>query len=163
MSKTTACIIIAVLIIATAIAIGVGVWVYDSQNKYIYEKTVTLDEEPVSELGVSMSDICPGMTFEKKVLLKANPGDKYELELSFEKTGSDTLARYMTLDVYLGDTLIRSASLMSFLSGETAKMTAAFQDTKALELRFVYSMSLEVGDEAQNTTADYTVHINSSH
>ncbi len=157
MSKKTSYILILSLVVVTMVGIVVGVWSYVSQDKFINEQTIVLNEQPQTEMEVNLSGICPGMSMSYKIHLKANEGDYFDITLDFTKTGTDSLAQFVDVEVRLGGEKIESAKLSEYLNGKQVAFPLEYDDTSEIDIEIVYSMGLEVGDDAQNTTADFNI------
>ncbi len=157
MSKKASNILILSLVAVTIIGIIVGIWVHTSQQKFINEKTFFLNEKERTELDVRLSGVYPGMSVPYTVKLKANKGDSFNLTVDFQKVGKDSLASFIDVELFVNSEKIDSAKLSEYLSGRQVDFSVDFDGTENAEVEIVYSMGLDVGDEAQNTAADFDV------
>ncbi len=157
MSKRTSYILILSLVVVTMVGIGIGTWSYVSQDKFANEKTIVLNEQSQTEMEVNLSGFCPGMSVSYEMHLKANAGDVFDITMDFEKTDTDSLARFIDVEVRLNGEKIDSAKLSEYLNGKPLAFSAEFNSTSEIDVEIVYSMGLEVGDEAQNTMADFNI------
>ncbi len=161
MSKRTSYILILSLVVVTMIGIVIGVWNYVSQDKFTGEKTIVLNEQPQTEMEVNLSGLYPGMSISYEIHLKANKGDTFDITMEFEKTDKDSLARFVDVEVRLNGEGIDSAKLSEYLGGRQIAFSAEFDDAPEIDIEVVYSMSIDVGDDAQNTTADFNIILSS--
>ncbi len=157
MSNKVSYILILSLVVVTMVGIAIGIWSFVSQDKYINEKTIVLNEQPQTEMEVDLSGICPGMSISYEIHLQANENDNFGITMDFEKTDSDSLARFVDVEVKLNGEKIDSAKLSDYLSGRQITFPLKFDDTSEIDIEVIYSMGLDVGDEAQNTTADFNI------
>ncbi len=157
MSKRTSYILILSLVAITMIGIIIGVWSYVSQDKFVNEKTIVLNEQPQTEMEVSPSGLCPGMSVSYKIHLRANEGDSFGITMDFKKTDTDSLAQFVDVEVRLSGEKIDSAKLSEYLGGKQITFPIEFDGTSEIDIEIVYSMGIDVGDDAQNTTADFNI------
>ncbi len=149
-------ILIISLIAATATGVGIGVWSHNSQETYTNEKTVVLTGETQTEqIKVSLSGITPGASAAYTVHLKASKGDSFALCVDCTKTGADSMAPFIDVQVLVDGQHVGQLPLSSLLGEEQLEFRIKFDNTTDVEVKIVYSMSLQVGDEAQNTAADF--------
>ncbi len=157
MGKTVSRVLILFICAVTAVGIAVSVWNFTSQEKLTNEKTIVIDEKTQTEMDVSLHDICPGMSVSYYINLKANENDRFKALMDFQKTESDSLAAFIDVDILVNGTKISSSKLSEHLGGKQIEFDANFENTSEIRIEIVYSMDLEVGDEAQNTTADFNI------
>ncbi len=157
MSKKVSYILILSLVLVTVAGISIGTWNYTSQDKFIDEKTIILQEQSQAEMEINLSGICPGMTVSYEIHLQANENDYFDITLDFQKTTSDSLAQYIDVEIKLHGEKVDSAKLSDYLGGKQSTFPIQFDHTTAMDIEIVYIMGLDVGDEAQNTTADFTI------
>ncbi len=156
-SKKTSYLLILSLVVITMLGVVIGVWFYVSQDKFSNEKTIVLNEQPQTEMEVSLSGLCPGMSISYEIHLKANEGDSFGLTMDFKKTDADSLAPFVDVEVKLGGETLDGAKLFEYLDGKQITFPTEFVGTSNIDIEIVYSMGIEVGDEAQNTTADFNI------
>ncbi len=157
MSKKASYILILSLVVVTMVGIAIGIWSFVSQDKYINEKTIVLNEQPQTEMEVNLSGLCPGMSVSYEIHLKANEGDAFGITMDFEKTDTDSLAQFVDVEVRLSGEKIDGAKLSEYLGGKQITFPTKFDSTSEIDIEIVYSMGIDVGDDAQNTTADFNI------
>lgn len=163
MSKKTSNILIISLIVVTIAGIVIGVWNYTSQDAYINEKTITLaDDVQSEEMKVNLSGIAPGVKATYTLNLQANSGDSFDAVMDFEKTGADSLAPYIAVEILVDGESVGNGSLAELLDGKQFNFHIDFDGTTAVEVEIIYSMGLDVGDEAQGTSADFDMILTST-
>ncbi len=134
-----------------------GVWTYVSQDKFANEKTIVLNEQPQTEMVVYLSGLCPGMRVSYEIHLKANEGDRFGITMDFEKTDTDSLAQFVDVEIRLSGEKIDGAKLSEYLGGRQITFPTEFDSTSEIDIEIVYGMGIDVGDDAQNTTADFNI------
>ncbi len=157
MTKKACYILIIALIVVTMVGIVIGVCNDISEDKLSKQKTIVLNEQTQTEMEVNLSGICPSMTVSYKINLKANKGDSFDITMDFEKTDTDSLAPFVDVEIRLKDESLDSAKLSEYLEGRQITFPAKFDSDAEIDIEIVYSMGLDVGDEAQNTTADFNI------
>ncbi len=138
-----------------------GVWVFTSHDKYLNKSTVNLSngDEVNAELGVDLGSLYPGASLSYTFNLKANKGDGFNITASFIEKGPTTIKEYVNVEIRLNGERIDSDSLNAYLGGKTVNFRAEFGNTNLQEVELIYTMSAEVGDEAQGATADFDINI----
>ncbi len=154
--KATAMIIFVVMVLAT-LAIVLVIWYDRSQQTVVDDATVILDGETQKELDVTLSDFLPGDSKSYTVQIKNGKEEPITVTTSFEKTGTDTLAPFIDVEICIDGEKADSAKLSEYLQGKTIVFPDEFVAGSTHEIQITYSMSIEVGDEAQRTTADFNV------
>ncbi len=159
MKKRISYLLIMMLVVVTEIGLSVGVWNYTSKQSLSKETTIVLNkqEQSVSEMAVNLTGICPGESVSYEICLKAKDGDTFNVEIDFEKTGEDSLAKFIDVTIMLGETEVGTAKLDEYLKGKRVTFEAQFNGEQTLNVEIVYDMKPEVGDEAQNTIANFKV------
>ncbi len=159
MNQLTKNILIIALIVLTLGGIALGTWSYISGEKYSDEKTIELGgSQTVSEeMEVRIGGFVPGVSADYTLHLKANQGDAFHVALSFKRGDTDALARFLTVAIYQGETLLTEGELTEYLDGKTTEFDLSFTDTDQLDIRIIYTMHTDVGDEAQGTSADFEI------
>ncbi len=148
--------IVCIAAVAT-VSVGAITWAYNNRNGNPMEKTVVLNGETQTESTVRLTDMYPGFSTSYQIQLKGKSDERYALTVSFEKTGEVSLAPFVDVSLYYGGERIADGKLSEFLEGKGGSVDAEFSSSKTQQIEIVYSMSEEVGDEAQNTTADFKV------
>ncbi len=159
-SKAISYILTLSLVVMTVIGIVIGVYNKVGEQKLQNETTIELGEQKQTEMKIDLTGIHPGDSTSYKINLNANKGDAYISSITFEKTGTDSLAPFIDVEIKIGDERIDGARLSDYLGGRRAEFTADFSDTDSLQVEIIYSMSVDIGDEAQNTTADFKTVLN---
>ncbi len=157
MSKRTEYILIISFIVLTIVGIVFGIVAFCGQDAYANEKTIVLEDKVQSEMKVSLTNIVPGESCNYSLHLKANKGDKFDVVMDFEKTDADSLAKFIDVDIIVNGESIGMSTLAELLEGKQIKFIADFDGTKTVEVEIIYSMSVDIGDEAQHTSADFNI------
>ncbi len=157
MGKKAAYICIILLVAVTVVALVAGVYTYTSQNKYSEEKTVTVDGETKTELEVELKEFVPGSREFYEIKLKGNRGSKFDVSMNFEKLKTDSLAKYIDVEIFVDGKKVDGNSLDVYLEGKSTEFEVDFSDEEIKTVSIVYEMGLDVGDEAQEKSADFKV------
>ncbi len=153
-SKIIGRILVLFLCVLTLGGIGVAAWTLAGQDKLTDDKTVIINDKTYTEMDVELNGIVPGDKITNSFTLKANKGDSYFTTIEFKKDGSDSLAKFIDVDVFVNKERLSSAKLKEHIDGKKISFEADFSESEELEIEIVYSMGIDVGDEAQSTTAD---------
>ncbi len=161
MSKRASYILILSVVAVTIAVLVFGMISFSSGKKFADEKTVVIGENTQTEMEVSLTGFYPGASKSYQIHMKANKGDKFKVTMDFEKTGEGSLAKFVDVEVIVDGEQADKAKLAEYLDGREISFSAEFEDTKTVEVEIVYSMATTVGDEAQNTAADFDIKLSS--
>ncbi len=145
------------MLAVTTVSVGTVAWVYKNRKEDATEKTVVLNGNAQEEMSVKLTDIYPGYTTSYQIRLKGEKDKSYSVTVSFEEAGEVTMAPFVDVSVNYGGKTVGGGKLSELLEGKEATLQADFSSSTTQEVEIVYSMSEEVGDEAQNTVADFEV------
>lgn len=159
MTKKLTYIAIIVFVVLAVAGIAIGSVVLSGQNSF--EKNVTLSQDDVTqeELSVSLKGLYPGKSVEYTVRFGGGAAKKYDLELAFLPKGETSLSPYIDLEVELNGEIVSTQRLSEYFEGEAVRFVMDMKDESTSALIFRYRMPLEVGNEAQNTKADFKIDI----
>ncbi len=160
MGKLATNILIISMVVLTLLGVGLGTWSQLSQEKYVTEKNIVLDDKDktqTEEMAVKLTEIIPGDKREYSIFLSALEGDAFNFTVKFEKGSEKSLAPFIDVEIFLDEGSISKTKLTELLNGQEVQFSKTFDATSKLEIKIVYSMGLDVGDEAQNTTADFNI------
>lgn len=150
------------MIVFTVIVLGLCaialVWWYDrSQSSSLDDVAVIINEEKTTEVNVTLSDFLPGDSKSYTIQMKNGEEEPISVVMSFEKKETDSLAPFMDVEIRVGGEKISEGKLEEYLNGKTVTLSNALAVAATCEVEVIYSMGIEVGDEAQNTTADFNI------
>ncbi len=157
LNKRTETILTVSLVAITAIGLLIGTWLYVSQDKYINRKVLVLSDKEQTEMEVWLGGIAPGVDMSYTIDLKANRGDGFDVLMQFEPDVGNSLAKFLDVEVLVEGQSVGKGSLIEFLDGRSLSFRADFKNKPRVEVTFIYSMGIDVGDEAQGATADFDI------
>ncbi len=155
--KLLSLIFIVVLSTVTLVDLGYFVWKRMQSQSFASEKTIRLDETEQTEMEVHLSGLCPGDSTSYTLHLKAREGEDFSVLMSFDKSGASNLAPFVDVEICLQGEKIDGGKLSEYLNGKIVTFPTRFDGGSQIDVEISYSMGLEVGDEAQNTTADFSI------
>ncbi len=157
MNKKLYILVIISSVLIAACAIIFGVFTYSGTKKYANEKTITLQDTTEKRTEINLEGFCPGDRKSYTFNCKANRGECFDVTLSFESTGEDSLSRFIDVEVWVDGEKRDRARLNEYFDGRELPFKADFSDKNQVKIEIFYIMELNVGDEAQNTAADFDV------
>ncbi len=155
--KVLSLIFIVLLSVITVADLGYFIWKRTQKKAFTNEKTIDLNETTQTEMEVHLSGLCPGDSASYELHLKAEEGASFEIVMSFDETGESSLAPFLDVEIRLHDEKIDEGKLYDYLHGKLVTFPTRFDSGTQIDLTITYAMGLEVGDEAQNTTADFSI------
>ncbi len=155
--KLLSLIFIVVLSAVTLVDLGYFVWKRMQKRSFSNEKTIYLNETEQTEMEVHLSGLCPGDNASYELRLKAIEDAAFDIVMSFDETGASSLAPFVDVEIRLQGEKIDGGKLSEYLEGKLVSFSTRFDSTTQINLEISYGMGLDVGDEAQNTTADFSI------
>ena len=104
---------------------------------------------------IEFESLClvPGEFCEYMVTLKNGDATKYDLKLNFKETAEGTLKNFARVRMELAGEVICDELLATVFEGATIAAPVDFITNKNAELKIVYYLPLNVGNEAKNAEA----------
>lgn len=115
---------------------------------------------PIEFEGLKM---VPGDSVEYKLAFKGRDAKEYNVNLDFTDVDPDgTLKNFVRIKILSGETEIYDELLADAMNGKTLDLKVNFKKAENTELKLVYYMPLEVGNEAKLATSDFRLNITST-
>ena len=112
---------------------------------------------PINFNGLKM---VPGDSAEYKLAFKGRDAKKYNVNLSFADVDPDgALKNFIRVKILSGETEIYDELLADAMDGRSLSLNVNFKKAENTELRLIYYMPLEVGNEAKLATSDFRLNI----
>ncbi len=141
--------IILIFVSVALTIIGIATWNVMRSGENLEEHTViTVNGETSKTLKAALSDFYPGNTQEYSISLEGGSVENYYVTLNFrndEKSGS--LVEFLTVKISTKE-FTTEKTLKELLDGDGVML-----GQNANEIKISYTMSENVGNEAQGTTA----------
>lgn len=147
------------IVLSALILIGVILTVYlMTADKNIIK--VSIDSEEAQEINFTDLELRPGESCEYTLIFRDTLNARYLVELDFRDCEPTyTLKDYARLRIEHGGEVLCDDSLSSVFAGEALKLTVDFSEDKKNEFKIIYYMPEDVGNEAQNAEADFTLFV----
>ena len=115
---------------------------------------------PIEFEGLKM---VPGDSVEYKLAFKGRDAKEYNVNLNFADVDPDgTLKNFIRVKILSGETELYDELLADAMDGKTLDLKVNFKKAENTELKLVYYMPLEVGNEAKLATSDFRLNITST-
>ena len=112
---------------------------------------------PIEFEGLKM---VPGDSVEYKLAFKGRDVKEYNVQLNFADADPDgTLKNFIRVKILSGETEIYDELLADAMAGRSLGLNVNFKKAENTELRLIYYMPLEVGNEAKLATSDFRLNI----
>ena len=112
---------------------------------------------PIEFEGLKM---VPGDSVEYKLAFKGRDAKQYNVNLNFTDVDPDgTLNNFVRVKILSGETEIYDQLLADAMDGKDLNLIVNFKKEENTELKLVYYMPLEVGNEAKLATSDFRLNI----
>lgn len=106
--------------------------------------------------------LVPGEECEYLIKLERMSSDSYDLVLDFVESGEGTLADYARVRITSGEHTVCDELLRDAFSSEDIVLSVDFSENKNTELKVIYYLPVEVGNEAKNAEAIFELLLTAS-
>lgn len=148
------------IVVAVALLVGVGIMAMAlpmSDNQQIREITLKENGVTTAQLEFSASGLAPADSREYTIHLTGSSA-KYTLSFQFLSASVNPLKDYIEVTLQHGDDSY-DYSLADLLDGTTVSMDCVVGDSGTAVVSVIYSMSADIGNEAQRANADFTINL----
>lgn len=146
---------IILIAICVFILVGAGLTGYLLNVDKSVIKVSVIPNEPQAVTFEQLS-LVPGESCEYTLLLSSEYAEKYQLILKSEDQNlSHTLKNYACVRMEKEGQVLCDELLASALVSEDMVLTVDFSDREKNEIKIIYYMPEDVGNEAQNAEADF--------
>jgi len=157
--------LMSILLIVAGVLIIVGValmcWMYATEDERNVIK-VKLDDGKPETLTFEALSLVPGGECEYTILLEKVSVSKYDLRLDFVETEKKALNNYARVKIVANGEVISDRLLADAFSSEDIVLPVDFDGGKNTELKVVYYLPLDVGNEAKNAEAVFKLLLTAS-
>ncbi len=124
---------------------------------------VKLEEGKTESRAFEDLALVPGEECEYIIQLEKTSASKYDLELDFVDTDNEkTLKNYARVKILANGEVITDELLADIFENEKIVLPVDFDEGKNTELKVVYYLPLDVGNEAQNAEAIFELLLTAS-
>ena len=154
-----------VLLIAGSALIIVGValmwWFYATEGDRNVIK-VELQQGQTQTVEFEHLGLIPGEKCEYTVKLKKASSDKYDLSLDFVEIEEKTLKNFVRVKILVGEETVCDELLATVFENEDIVLPVDFNANRNTELKIVYYLPIDVGNEAKNAEAIFELLLTAS-
>lgn len=150
--------LMSIILVVISILIIIGVilmwWMLTHQGeRSLYN--VELDIGQTVSIPFKDVSLLPGDEVEYVIRLDKSSDDAYDLVLDFVERGETTLKKFARVELYVDGELIGDTLLENALDGGAFVIPVDFSEHDSTKIKIVYSLPIEVGNEAKNATAAF--------
>ena len=154
-----------IILIAGSVLIVVGVslmgWMLSTEDERgVIE--IKLEDGKTESLAFEDLTLVPGEECEYTIQLEKTSASKYDLELDFVETEEKTLKNYARVKIVANGNVISDELLADAFENEKIFLHVDFDEGKNTELKIVYYLPIEIGNEAKNTEAAFDLLLTAS-
>jgi len=155
-----------IFLIAGSVLIIVGVsltgWMLATEDERDVIE-VELEDGKTETLAFDDLTLVPGEECEYIINLEKTSASKYDLELDFVDTDEEkTLKNYARVKVFANGEVVSDDLLADAFEKEKIILSVDFDEGKNTELKIVYYLPLDVGNEAKNAEAVFELLLTAS-
>ena len=147
----TSCILILISVVLLAVAMATS----DERN----EIKVDLKDGVTESVEFEGIALVPGESCEYVIKFKGDSFFKYDTHLDFVEKEEKTLKNFAYVRVMSGDEVVYDELLATAFESDGIDLSVDFFRRKNTELKIVYYMPLDVGNEAKNAEAIFELQI----
>ena len=125
-----------------------------------FVKNITLNDKEVTKENIEFSanGLNPGETKQYTINLAGSSSGEYAFTLDFVEQQDGALKDYVDVTVWYGEES-QTFKLSELLNGRSINFRYTFDTHGKAVIKIAYSIPIEIGNEAQNVTSDFTVTI----
>lgn len=123
---------------------------------------VKLDDGETETLTFENLSLVPGEECEYIIQFEKTNAKKYDLELDFVETKENTLKNYARVKIFANGEVICDELLADAFDKEKIMLPVDFDEGKNTELKVVYYLPIDVGNEAKRAEAVFELLITAS-
>lgn len=148
---------IALIVMCVVILLGVVLTIYFlTADKHVIK--VSIEPERAKEIRFEELYLRPDESCEYTLLLSSEYAQEYRLILRFEdQNPALTLKKYAYVRLEKDGEVLCDTRLSEIFEQPSIELTVDFTDGKKNDIRIIYHMPEDVGNEAQNAEADFTL------
>lgn len=155
--RKTANVILIVLSALILIGVILTVFLITADKNVI---KVSVDSDEAQEINFTSLELRPGESCEYTVIFRDAINARYLVELDFlDREPTYTLKDYALLRIEKDGEILYDQPLCDVFESEVIKLTIDLSDGKTNEIGIIYYMPEDVGNEAQNAEADFTLFV----
>lgn len=148
---------------STLIIVGVSLmgWMLATEDERDVIE-VKLDNGKTESLIFEDLTLVPGEECEYTIQLKKSGVSKYNMKLDFVEIEEKTLKNYARVKIVTNGEIICDELLATVFESENIALPVDFDEEKNTELKIVYYLPIEVGNEAKNAEAVFELLLTAS-
>ena len=123
---------------------------------------VQLDEGKTQSVKFENLSLVPGQECEYTIRLEKVSMDECDLSLDFVETDEGELKKFARVKIIANGEVLCDEKLADAFEGESVVLPVDFGESKNTELKIVYYLPTEVGNEAKNATAAFELRLTAS-
>ena len=154
-----------IILIIGSMMIVVGIvlmgWLLATKNQRDVIE-IKLEDGETESLTFENLALIPGEECEYAVQLKKAGADQFQLMLNFVETEEKTLKNYARMKIIANGEIIRDELLATVFQSDPIVLPVDFDEEKNTELKIVYYLPIEVGNEAKNAEAVFELQLTAS-
>lgn len=146
---------IALIVMCVIILLGVALTIYClTADKHIIKVSIEPDE--TKAIRFKELFLYPGESCEYTLSLSSEYAKKYQLALCFEDQNLElTLKNYAYIRMEKDGNVLCDTQLAEIFKRQTIELAVDFTDGETNDIKIIYYMPEDVGNEAQNAEADF--------
>lgn len=123
---------------------------------------VQLDEGKTQSVKFENLSLVPGQECEYTIRLEKVSLDECELNLDFVEMDEGSLKKFARVKIISNGEVLCDELLADVLEGDSVILPVDFDEGKNTELKIVYYLPIEIGNEAKNATAAFELRLTAS-
>lgn len=123
---------------------------------------VQIEDGKTQSVEFERLGLVPGEECEYTVKLKKPNADEYDLSLSFVETEEKTLKNFARVKIIANGEVVSDELLATAFESEGTVLHVDFIEDKNTEIKLVYYLPIEIGNEAKNAEAIFDLVLTAS-
>ena len=158
MVKNRYAILTIIVSLLTILGLILIVTIKNDQEKFNENIVIEGSGVTTESLDVSLEGFYPGKSQDYTIKINCPTDGEYKFTLSFNEAADGLLKNYLDVCVFVGNEQVAQVTpLKDYLSGSVVEFTSELRAKEATIIKIQYTMPQSVGNEAKNTTANFSV------
>ena len=138
---------------------GLMIYVFVLKDSILDEVVLVRDGVNEVELVVDDLQLTPGATKQYNIVLNSKETGSYTLDMLYNETVDGGMKQFVDVQILCAEEVIYDGTLADLLGGREILHSLTLERGMVYDLTFIYSMSDEVGNEAQKTTTSFDINV----
>lgn len=148
------------IVLVAAIIFGIVLVLVQCSADDEFVKNIKLEENGIEheDLHFSANGLKPGDVRDYTIIIRTAADGTYVLDFNFDEDKNGGLREFIDVTLSYGDIVVET-SLTELFGGKVVSFECEISKKNPAEIHVVFEMPLDVGNEAQGATTDFSTYL----